>query len=85
MRLKYEMALDQIWAYALMDNVESPHDGLTKLSLHALKANLTVKAPDNQPRMEASAQAQQSKKKLASARNAERVCVSHASYQPANH
>lgn len=58
MRLKYEMTLDQIWAYALMDNIESPHDGLTKLSLHALKANLTVETPGNYSRMAVSAQTQ---------------------------
>lgn len=58
MRLKYEMTLDQIWAYALMDNVESPHDGLTRLSLHALKANLTIKTPDNRSGMAVSAQTQ---------------------------
>jgi len=55
MRLKYEMTLDQIWAYALMDNIESPHDGLTKLSLHVLKANLTVKTLGNYSRMAGSA------------------------------
>jgi len=50
MGLKYEMTLDQIWADALMDNVQYPHGGLTrlKLSLRVLKANLMVKTPDGQ-------------------------------------
>jgi hypothetical protein len=48
MRLKYEMTLDQIRVYALMDDVESPRDELTRSPLHALKTNRSVETPDNQ-------------------------------------
>ena len=48
MGLKYETTFDRIWADALMDNVQYPRGGLTRLSLRVLKANLTVKAPDGQ-------------------------------------